>query len=70
MKHGNLYGIKREQGMSRLGTFFPVLLMASLILSFLQSMGFIWDMKCVDSVVLHVLEEHRFFRASRDLKQQ
>lgn len=26
--------------------------------------------ECVDSIVEHLLEEHRFSRASRDLKQQ
>ena len=65
MEHGNFYGLKQKQGVFRSGTFFPALMLASLILNFLQSMEFIWDMKCVDSVVEHMLEEHRFSRASR-----
>lgn len=68
VKHGNLYGLKQKQGVFKSGAFFPALMLASLILNFLQSMEFIWDMKCVDSIVVHMLEEQRFSRASRGLK--
>jgi len=69
VEHGNLHGIKQKQGVFRLGAFFPALMLASWVLHFLQSTELTWDMKCVDSIVEHVLEEHRFSRANRDLKQ-